>query len=79
MRSAARRVEEEFVEGSEEEGRMVLWTDSAVRRSKRRESGAAQRGKGAVKQHTVRGIGKRSKREREWCAHREEKCSKRGE
>jgi len=30
MRSAARRMEEKFVGGFEEEGRMVLWTDSAT-------------------------------------------------
>jgi len=31
-RSAARGIEEEFVGGSEEEGEVVLWTDSATRR-----------------------------------------------
>jgi len=32
MKSAARRMEEEFVGGSEEEGRVALWTNSATRR-----------------------------------------------
>ena len=30
-KSAARRMEEEFVGGAEEESRMVLWTNSAAR------------------------------------------------
>jgi len=30
MRSTARRVEEKFVGGSEEESRIVLWTNSAM-------------------------------------------------
>jgi len=46
--------------------------------SKGRKSGATQRGKSAAKQCTVRRTGKRSKREREWHAYREEKRSKRG-
>ena len=30
-KSAARRIEEEFIGGVEKEGRMVLWTDSTMR------------------------------------------------
>ena len=130
-KGTARGMEEEFVGGVEEEGRVVLWTNSATRctvmgvgvawprsrghvrglpkmwqrrmlrgrrsgarnaplleegenklvwmqgeesgewraskrlekRSKSRESDAAQRGRGAAEQHTVRRTGKRSKRE----------------
>jgi len=47
--------------------------------SKRREGGVAQKGKGAAKWRMVKRTGKCSKREREreQCAHREEKRSKR--
>jgi len=43
-----------------------------------RRGGAAQRGKGTAEQCMIRRTGKRSEREREWHAHREEKRSKRG-
>jgi len=43
-----------------------------------RGSGAAQRGKGAAEQRTVRRTGKHSKKKRERHAHRKEKRSKRG-
>ena len=46
--------------------------------SERRDGGTAQRGRSAVKQCTVRRTGKRSEREKERCAHREEKHNKRG-
>jgi len=48
------------------------------RRSRRGKGSAAQRGKGAAKWRMVKRTGKRSKREREQHAHREEKHSKRG-
>jgi len=47
--------------------------------SKGRESSVAQRGKGVAKWRTVRRTRKHSKKERKRCAHREEKCSRRGE
>ena len=49
------------------------------RHSKGRGSSVAQRGKGTAKWYTVKRTRKRSKRGKERRAHREEKCSKRGE
>ena len=46
--------------------------------SERRDGSTAQRGRSTAKQCMVRRTGKCSKREREQCAHREEKRSKRG-